>query len=75
MHGEKNDRGGDEKPPPPPPHGTSARLYCGMRVTNIRRIFFETVMFLLIVGVTTLPEKSNMFGQCIFASHGGGGGG
>ena len=21
-----------------------------------------------------LPEKSNMFGQCIFASHGGGGG-
>ena len=24
---------------------------------------------------SSLPEKSNMFGQCIFASHGGGGGG
>ena len=23
---------------------------------------------------SSLPEKSNMFGQCIFASHGGGGG-
>ena len=24
---------------------------------------------------SSLPEKSNMFGQCIFALHGGGGGG